>query len=219
MLPETANQGLLKMLFEQPDAYKFLTGIFVLFVVPQIINIANTVNKNKGVKAFNNGVTSTLNTLIHDIQILKDRINQMYNDTCEECNPAQIEAVYRGRVSIDIELLIKNTKQVILINHIENKEVTKRKVINNCKTVVGNTRIILNHFKRNGVACGTLINENEWVEVVANTVLAFIYNESNDCCDKPHYNYEALRLNIKSLCDTFTIEFINKINNENNNHI
>lgn len=211
MPAETANPGLLKMIFEQPEAYKFVTGMFVLFVLPPVINIINTSIKNKSTKAFTENINANLKQLNNDVSVVRDRINQMYSDTFDECNATQIEAVYRGRVSIDIDLLIKNTKQIIVINHIEDKDTTKRKVSNYSKTVVGNTRLVLNHFKKSGVSCGAMINETEYVDNIVNTVLLFIYNR--DCNEKP-YNYEVLKLNLKSLYDTFTVEYINRINSD-----
>lgn len=215
MANETVNPNLLKLILDQPEAYKFLTGMFAVFVLPPIINIVNTVVKNKSIKSFNEKIDNNLTRLNTDVRIVKDRIDQMYMDTFDECNPSQIEAVYRGRVSIDVDLLVRNTKQIIIINHIADKDTTRKKVINYCRTVFGNTRIVMNHFKRNGVSCGAMINEHDYLDIISNTIIAFVYSkESLDGCDKQSYNYEILKLNLKSLYDTFTVEFINKINSE-----
>lgn len=215
MVDAKTNESILKLIFEQPDAYKFVIGIFVLFILPQIINIVNTIIKNKTVRVSTHETKVRVESIQQDIKLIKDRIDIMYSDNFDECTPTQIEYMFRGRVSIDIDLLIKNTKQVIFINHISDKDTTRNKVYSGCSTVFANTRIVLNHFKRNGKPCGSFINSELWTDNICEIITTFIYNADYiDGKSKPNYNYEALRYHLKTQYDAFTIEFINKVNKE-----
>lgn len=214
-MEQAHDPNVLKTLFEQPDAYKFIIGMFVLFIVPQIINIINTIIKNKNVKEFNESIVDKVNFIGKDVQLMKDRVNQMYIDNFDECTNQQIEHAFRGRVSIDIELLVKNTKQVVIINHIENHDATKLKIVNYCNTVFANTKLIMNQYHRNGIPCGAFINNANWTPIIVDTIMAFLYSNQDEDIAKSQYSYEALKFHLKSQYDTLTVEFINRVNEEN----
>lgn len=206
------TQSLLKLIFEQEESYKFIIGIAVMFVIPQIVNIVNTITKNKAIRSSLSKINKRIDSLDDNASMIKDRVNLIFNDNFEEATNSQLEAIYRGRVSIDIERLLTNTKKVIFVNHIDNKEVTKAKIISFSKVVCSNTKIVLNHFKRNGRPVGTLINDDEWVTAISSIIVNFVYGDG--LADRRKYSYESLRHQLGSQFDLFIIDFINNIEND-----
>lgn len=210
LITQTLNDEYLDLLFNQKDSYKFIIGIIVFFVIPQLVNIVNTFVKNKSIKDFMNKINNNIKEQGDCIKVIKDRVDLIFNDNFEESTTDQIEAIFKGRVSIDIELLVKNTRQVIIINNIKDVEATNVKVIKFCNTICSNSELILNKFKRNGEPCGNFINSKDWVGNTSSVILYFIYNRKEGDA-KNSYNYDALRYQLKGHFDTFVIDFVNTI--------
>lgn len=200
-------KGVLDVIFEQEEAYKFVLGLAVIFILPPIVNIVNTWIRNKNLNSFMRATNHELSVLSLDLNLIKEKINLMFNENVEESSLVQMEAVFRGRVSIDIELMIRNTKNVIVINHIENKEVTRSKVVTFCNTVYSNTSLTLDNFKRDGVK-GSNFTDKGWTAIVTEIIYDFIYSVD----DSKAYNYDTLKYQLKGQFDTFTVDFINKVN-------
>ena len=208
------NEKVLRFLFEQDDAYRFIIGVIVLIVIPQSITLINTFIKNKETKKFNNSIVNKLEVFTSSIETIRDRTELMYRNNFEEATLIQIENMFRGRIYIDIDNLIKNTKQVVLINHIEDKETTKSKLDNHCKTVIENTKLVMNHFKHNGIPCGAFVNK-EWANILSKIIFNFLYQSYDEVkCGKRSYSYDALKLNLKSQYDSFIIEFVTSVNED-----
>lgn len=202
-------KSLLELIFEQDEMYKFIVGVFIIFILPPIINIINTSIKNKSLRDFMKTTNSQMAIMSLEIQMIKEKVNMMFNDNVEEASLAQLESIFRGRVSIDIDLLVKGTKQIIVINHIDNKEVTKRKVETVVKTVYSNTAIVLDQFKRNGVEVSTFMKD-EWRDIIVLIIYTFIYSVD----EKKAYRFDNLKYQLKGQFDTFIVEYINDINNK-----
>jgi hypothetical protein len=209
-----SNEKVLRLLFEQEDAYKFIIGIIVFIVIPQSISLINTFIKNKEIKKFNRGVVAKIEVFTSSIETIRDRTELIYRNNFEEATLIQIENMFRGRIYIDIDNLIKSTKQVVLINHIEDKEATKIKLDNHCKTVIENTKLVMNHFKHNGIPCGAFVNK-DWATILSKIVFNFLYQSYDEVkCGKRSYSYDALKLSLKSQYDSFIIEFVTSVNED-----
>ena len=74
------NEKVLRFLFEQDDAYRFIIGVIVLIVIPQSITLINTFIKNKETKKFNSNIVSKLEVFTSSIDTIRDRTELMYRN-------------------------------------------------------------------------------------------------------------------------------------------
>lgn len=202
----------LEVVMEQRETYKVVLGLIVMFVIPSILNIINTVIRNKKLTVVIDNIDDDISSLSGDLKQVKDRVNMMFNDNFEESTFRQVEHIFRGRTSIDIDLLIKHTKHVIVINHIDNKDATMAKIKNFVNNVFSHTCLVLDDFKYNGQAVSKFTN-SDWQESIVKVLADFIYNGSGK--DRFH-NYDTLKYQLKGYYDTFALEFISNINDETN---
>lgn len=212
-MSEIDEEGILSLIFKQKEGYKFVMGIVVLFVLPQIINIYNTFVRNRSYKATLSRITKELARVNNNMNIVRDRVDLIFNDNLEEATLFQLEYAFRGRVSIDIDLLISNTKRVIVINHIEDKKATDIKIEAFVNNTYANTCLIMDGFKCNSKG-GSVFMCEDWKAAIGKVIYDFIYSIEKESKDKRTYNFETLKHQLRGQFDTFIIEFINNINKD-----